>query len=681
MKSKIISRISSLILVAGILSMTYSCNKTESNTEEGLITGFNDLQINPDFKFNTTQDVSLKVATLDNMDQPVPNIRIDIYNDLPDNGGSIVLSGVTDENGVFSSNYRFAAGTDSLAVGTDAIGFVNMQKVELYNGKLDLILGGKQPASLLKSGGESFLKSVNAQVVPMAPYNSQGVPNNLATPNDVIDASMISDINATLPESQPLPTSHPQYFETNNQPDIIITQLSNVWVTFVHEGAGYKNVLGYYKYNVDNPPASSSNIDTIHVIFPNVSFAGSGGGLAAGNRIHLGIFGPGTAIGWVLIANGYNNGVITNGNGKYYSNQAFNPETNPALRKHTILCNDIGRGKYLLSIEDLNRGGSSDNDFNDAVFYVSADPIQAIDPTNVPLPDYTQVDSDNDDIPNNFDDYPSDPSKAFNNYYPSANSVGTLAFEDLWPTKGDYDFNDVVIDYNFNQVTNGQNKVVQVRANIIVKAIGASFNNGFGIQLPINPNQVSSVTGSDLQESMISLNANGTEANQSKATVIVFDNAFNELPYPGGGGTGVNTTPGSPYVQPQATEIMVNLAAPVNLNTIGIPPYNPFLFIDGDRSHEVHLIDEEPTDLANEALFGTGSDDSNPAAGRYYVTSENLPFAIDIAGPFDYPAEKSEMTQAHLKFAPWSESSGTVYYDWYKPLSGYRNNAKIYTHN
>jgi hypothetical protein len=28
-------------------------------------------------------------------------------------------------------------------------------------------------------------------------------------------------------------------------------------------------------------------------------------------------------------------------------------------------------------------------------------------------------------------------------------TAGTLAFEDLWPSTGDYDFNDLVVDYDF----------------------------------------------------------------------------------------------------------------------------------------------------------------------------------------------------------------------------------------
>jgi LruC domain-containing protein len=229
-------------------------------------------------------------------------------------------------------------------------------------------------------------------------------------------------------------------------------------------------------------------------------------------------------------------------------------------------------------------------------------------------------------------------------------------------------------------VTNGQNKAVQIKAKIIPKAIGASYNNGFGFQLPVSPSQISSVTGTHLLDSYIIQNANGTEAGQSKATIIAFDNAFNELPFPGGTAVGVNTTVGAPYVQPPELNIVINLATPIALNTLGTPPFNPFMIINKDRTREVHLVDCPPTDLANLALLGTSNDNSNPATGRYYVTAKNLPFALDVSGPFDYPKEKTQITQAHLKFFPWGQSNGKQYYDWFKPLSGYRNTVNIFSH-
>ncbi len=667
-------------LFSAILLIAPSCKKTDDTPEEPTATSYKTMKVPTGFLFENNRTVGITVSTLDNMDTPVPNVRIDIYTDYPDSSGQIILSGVTNTSGIFSVDYNIPMIYDSLVVGTTAIGFVNFQKFKVTSGSLNCTLGGKK-SPVLKDGETGTFKSTNAIYKPLGTYNSNGVPTYLTPTNDPIDAVMLNDINATLPELIAAPTSHPQYFQDGLERNLVLDEACDVWVTFVHEGAGYRNVLGYYKYNTNNPPATAAAIDTIHIIFPNVSFSGSGGGLYSGNRVYLGAFAPGTEIAWVLIADGFRNGVITNGNWLVYSDNQLNPETSANKKQHTILLNDIGRGKFLLSFEDIKReNSSSDNDFNDAIFYVSANPIQSVVTTNIPLPNYTQTDTDTDGIPNNFDDYPTDPTRAFNNYYPSKTSVGTLAFEDLWPGQGDYDFNDMVIDYNFNQITNGQNQVVEIKANIILKAMGASFKNGFGIQLPVSPSLIASVTGTELHENIITLNSNGTESGQSKATIIAFDNGYKILPYPGFPSMGVNTTPGATYVQPDTLKISITLTTPTALSAIGLPPYNPFLFVDQDRGHEIHLVNHAPTDLVNPSFFGTLSDDSDPIAGRYYVTDNNLSWAIDVAGPFEYPVEKAEITQTYLKFIPWGESSGSVYYDWYQPKTAYRNTPNIFTH-
>lgn len=667
--------------IFSILLLTFpSCKKSgDPAPVESNATSFVTMNVSPGFMFENIRTVGLKISTLDNVDAPVPNVRVDVYSDYPENSGQLIMSGVTDASGIFSTDYNFPMIYDSVVVGTTAIGFVNYQKFKVASGSLVCTLGGKQSPAL-KDGETGTFKSTNSIFKPMGTYNSNGVPTYLTPTNDPIDAAMLNDINATLPEYVSAPVSHPQYFTANLERNLVLEDACDVWVTFVHEGAGYRNVLGYYKYNTNNPPATVSAIDTVHVIFPNVSFSGSGGGLASGNRVHLGVFAPGTEIAWVLIADGFRNGTITNGNWILYSDNNLNPEADPAKKQHAILLNDIGRGKFLLSFEDQRRDGSTDNDFNDAIFYVSANPIQSIVASNIPLPNYTQTDTDNDGIPNSFDDYPTDPLKAFNNYFPSKTTVGTLAFEDLWPGKGDYDFNDMVVDYNFNQITNGQNKVVQIKAKLILKAMGASYKNGFGIQLPIAPSLIASVTGTALYENLITLNSNGTESGQSKATIIAFDNGYKILPYPGAPSLGVNTTPGATYVTPDTLNIVITLTTPTVLSAIGMPPYNPFMFVNRVRSHEIHLVNHPPTDLANMSLFGTSQDDSDPASGRYYVTKNNLSWVIDVAGPFEYPSEKSEVTQTYLKFIPWGESSGSVYYDWYQSKPAYRNTSKIYTH-
>ena len=100
-------------------------------------------------------------------------------------------------------------------------------------------------------------------------------------------------------------------------------------------------------------------------------------------------------------------------------------------------------------------------------------------------------DSDGDGVPDNEDDYPNDPDRASNNFYPGV-GFGSLAFEDNWPFKADYDMNDMVIDYRYNQVTNSDNEVVEIKAKIVLRAMGASFHNGFGIELPVASSQVAS---------------------------------------------------------------------------------------------------------------------------------------------------------------------------------------------
>jgi len=287
-------------------------------------------------------------------------------------------------------------------------------------------------------------------------------------------------------------------------------------------------------------------------------------------------------------------------------------------------------------------------------------------------------DHDGDGIADVDDSYPSDPARAFNNYFPSG-SYASLAYEDLWPGLGDYDFNDLVLDYQFNTVTNGSNKVTEVLATFVLRAIGAGYQNGFGFQLPgaTLVNSDVTVTGYDIQESYITLQSNGAEANQDKLTVIVFDNA-NKILVPTSG-FGVNVHPNEPYVEPDT--LIVTLAFTPNKYSIAdldLIHFNPFLIIDGQRGKEVHLPDYLPTSLADQSLFGTGEDDSQPSTGKYYKTKSNLPWAINIASSYQYTIESNQITNGYLHFASWAESSGTLYPDWFLDVAGYRNNSAIY---
>jgi hypothetical protein len=265
-------------------------------------------------------------------------------------------------------------------------------------------------------------------------------------PRDVLSSSYLADINATLPEQRPVPVYNPEYLSNTVERNLKITALSDVWITFVHEGAGDQNSLFYYAYNKNTPPATPNDIDSLIAVFPNVSFSGSGGGMTSGDKVKIGRFGADTVIGFAISSNGYKVTTI-NKTQLYFSDKSLNTiETNPAKREHSVLFFDNTSNRFLFGFEDLPRE-TGDNDFNDAIFFAKANPVTAISQENV-LPMKPAVDADNDGVNDVDDEYPTDPNKAFNNYYPSKTGSASVAFEDQWPSKGDYDLNDLVVDYN-----------------------------------------------------------------------------------------------------------------------------------------------------------------------------------------------------------------------------------------
>lgn len=518
----------------------------------------------------------------------------------------------------------------------------------------------------------------------LSSFNKKGVPDDLVTSDDISN-SLKSKINASLPESKPVPAKNPQFLTDASKANIKLKENCELWVTFVTEGAGYTNSLGYFYYPTNTPPTSVSEIKKQIIAFPNASFSNSGGGLKEGNKVKLlyydegtntwtNVFPAGITVGWFLISNGFQNTRITNGNYWLYSITDFNDSS--LKPQQNLILYDKTEEKMVIGFEDIKRTPyyRSDQDFNDVVFYATANPITAVvteDLNEIKVPD----DADNDNVTDTEDDYPTDKDKAFNNYFPGEDVWGTLAFEDLWPAKGDYDFNDLVADYNFMTVTNSKNEVVDIIANFKIRAMGATKHNGFAFQLNTPATNVSSVTGSINRSNRLTLNSNGTEANQTNAVIPVIDDVYDLF------GTGmVNTVSGSTKAEEKSVSITIHLATPVATSALGTAPFNPFLIVNvnKERGREVHLPYKAPTELANSAFFGQNEDRTDIASGRYYVANQDFPWALNFPVKFEYPIETVQINTAYLKFNEWVESAGVSYPDWYLDNTNYRNVRYIY---
>jgi LruC domain-containing protein len=291
-----------------------------------------------------------------------------------------------------------------------------------------------------------------------------------------------------------------------------------------------------------------------------------------------------------------------------------------------------------------------------------------------------QQDSDNDGVIDELDDYPNDPTAAVDSYTPSELGMGTFAFEDLWPVKGDYDFNDMVIGYRYTNVLNSDNKSVRFKMSFTIRAVGAANHSGFGIELDVDPTLIASVSGHKTDGQNTTLNAKGLEAQQNKSVIIVFNDSFNHLK-PAAGAKFINTDPSESSVAPFTVEVVVEFTNPIAPELLGEAPFNPFIFSSYERGKELHLAGKMPTSLADASLFGTASDDTNVNTGKTYQDSNNLPWAIHIIHEFRYPIEKNRIDQGYNKFVDWGLSSGALYKDWYGDNSGYRNTNKIYFNN
>ena len=691
-------------LMAGVVALSACKKDSMQQTEEPTTAIAN--KIAPDgFNFSTTKNVNLNLTLRANNNDALAGIVVSVY--LP-NGESPIFKGITNTSGVLQGSIVVPTSATKLIIDPAYVGLMrNAEAAISGSNAITATIGGKegfsgdiipQEVNVSASSGTMSAKSAMAFGDPTfaypSPYGSSssavvntttypfklGRPVYLESTPDNIDASLLSYVNASLPEGSQLPTTHPEYVTTSAVPNLNVTATSDVWITFVSEGAGYMNTLAFYTYPTGSAPTSITDIDNATLVFPNASAYGSGGGLKAGDKVKLGRFNAGTSIGFVLIQNAWTGSGVQTGNAKFYSDYRLNPESTAAKKKHSVTLYDDVHKLFLIGFEDVNRdsGNGSDNDFNDLVVYATSNPVTGISNTNIPAID-KGGDTDGDGVQDDQDDFPNDASKAYLSYFPSETGYGSIAFEDNWPKKGDFDLNDLVVNYRLTFTSNAQNQIVEMKGDFTPLASGASFHNGFGIQLPIAASTVSSVTGQQLISNYITLAGNGVEAGQSKAVIIPFDNHEALIKNPDGAYF-INTLMDKNKVTAKTATVTVKFASPVASASLPISGFNPFLISDMRRGYEIHLPGFAPTDKATTSLFGKDDDASVLNSGKTYLSKDNYPWAISFFSEYKYPIELQAVDKAYPHFSEWATSGGSLFPDWYSNLgTGFRDNSKIYS--
>ena len=91
----------------------------------------------------------------------------------------------------------------------------------------------------------------------------------------------------------------PTYLNMNK---LVMSESLDATVTFIDEGAGFRNALGVYEIGDDG------EIGNVQILFPNASKAGSGGSLTPGqSQVNFDVS-AGTQLGFFVVSNGYGKG-------------------------------------------------------------------------------------------------------------------------------------------------------------------------------------------------------------------------------------------------------------------------------------------------------------------------------------------------------------------------------------
>ncbi|CCQ10025.1 hypothetical protein PALB_8900 [Pseudoalteromonas luteoviolacea B = ATCC 29581] len=254
-------------------------------------------------------------------------------------------------------------------------------------------------------------------------------------------------------------------------------------------------------------------------------------------------------------------------------------------------------------------------------------------------------------------------------FYPSSGYT-TIAFEDSWPEQGDYDFNDVVVQYRVRKDMK-DNQVVQYAIEGQLTAVGASYHNGFAIRFE-------GIEHGAVQSQRIALRINGeiqainpleSAAISEEATLIVFNDTKSHFQLLSG--CRFFRTEPNCTSQPAVTfSVSLPLITGVADDFAPQGALDPFIFAVNGFSHgayvqpslarqwEVHLKNRAPTP-AFATGFGLADDASSPSDGLFFQTSQGLPFALEVGATWRHPQEKVDLIKAYPAFVEFATQKGS----------------------
>lgn len=464
-------------------------------------------------------------------------------------------------------------------------------------------------------------------------------------PKLTLSKSEMNELRTTVSKVLNTLGSCPEEYRT--QADLYVEEDETaVVLTALRGWTCWNSSLGYYYYRYDQAPASLKDVK-VYAVFPNTQMIWNNGSLQAspqgikeGTAVQLKYFDDpeypkgknfpkGYYIGFILACNawntyftGFNSYTLTEG---FYasSTKGFSTKVNSGIDVRTAMFKDKN-SNIAIAFEDF----MDDQNFTDVVFSLKANP----EITNVP-----PVDED---------------------LNTTIEKTGVYAFEDEWPKVGDYDMNDVLVQYTYQKVFNIFNEILS--ESFTFKTLynkSTVFTNGLGFILS-NEGNAQSIEYFIRKENEkdFTVASGADKFTRESNAIILTDN--------------VKTNPNAEYkVTFKYGDKNSNKKQETSIDAFIYRPSK-----EGNRL-EVHCPMKKPTSKVDTSLFGQYEDCSKPNEGIYYVSNqENIyPFAFylsnananDIAELKNFDKnEKKSISEIYPKFIDWAKYGTNA--DWYK---------------
>ncbi|APZ47736.1 hypothetical protein BW723_16170 [Polaribacter reichenbachii] len=286
-------------------------------------------------------------------------------------------------------------------------------------------------------------------------------------------------------------------------------------------------------------------------------------------------------------------------------------------------------------------------------------------------PGYNAVtDNDNDGVVEGVDVDDSNPNVSSYNYPQGKDTYFTSLYEDLYPCMGDYDLNDLVHNYSYQEGVNKNGTITEIAFDFKFPAMGANFNNSFVLRVvDEDDNAVLNLNNSDAYSSSEITRIHDT---QNNTTLFTFNNL--KTIYTDNKGAIINT------VKIDYDNIPVISGTVTKINGA----YDEFILKNGEIGQEIHPIYNsfhsnypalnKPSMYNDSSNFLNCSD--NSSGNNLFVNSNKFPWVLNDL-PIDLPWAKEGVSilEAYPNFDDFVILNPGL--DWYSDKNGNRNNDKL----